>query len=123
MNEQNMTETPKTEQKSGGLYRKVNISLKTANILVAVVVLLLIGALVFAVSHQGFTVSFDTDGGTRVNSVIVMHGDLLSDIPEPTREGFAFAGWYTDAACTSPWDMETPVTGSMKLYAKWAEKE
>lgn len=39
---------------------------------------------------------------------------------EPTRSGYTFIGWYTDAACTDRYDFGTPVTESMTLYAKWS---
>lgn len=56
---------------NGGLYSKINMSVRTANILVAVVLVLLVGAGVFVIRHNGFTVSFETDGGSAVESVKV----------------------------------------------------
>lgn len=51
------------QRRSGGLYAKVNISVKTANILVIVLIALLIASTAFILSHRGFTVEFDTDRG------------------------------------------------------------
>ena len=31
----------------------------------------------------------------------------LSEIPEPTKEGYRFTGWYEDPECTVPWDFMT----------------
>lgn len=117
-----MDEQKKMPEKTGGLYSKINMSVKTANILVTVLIVLLIAATVFLISHNGFTVSFDTDGGSSVESVKVYHSETVS--PEtPVKEGYVFTGWYTDKACTTEWDPETDVvTGSMTLYAGWAEK-
>ena len=37
----------------------------------------------------------------------------------PTREGYAFVGWYSDEQFTNKYDFTTPVTSSFTLYAKW----
>ena len=34
-------------------------------------------------------------------------------------DGYTFAGWYKDSACTQGWDFETGIPGDMTLYAKW----
>jgi uncharacterized repeat protein (TIGR02543 family) len=42
----------------------------------------------------------------------------IESVPEPTRFGFTFEGWYLNKACTgAEWDRK--VTGDMELYAKW----
>ena len=43
--------------------------------------------------------------------------------PEPpTRYGYVFAGWYTDAECTSAWYFDVDkVTDNITLYAKWEQ--
>lgn len=112
-----------TPRRKGGLYAKIKMSVKTANILVAVLGILLVGALIFVTLHNGFTVSFDTNGGTSVESVKLLHGETLPEANAPTREGYVFTGWYTDRACTNPWGASDSVTGSMTLYAGWAEEK
>ena len=110
-------------KRKGGLYAKVRMSVRTANILVAILALVLVGALIFVISHNGFTVNFETNGGTEVASVRVLHGETVAQSQVPAREGYEFTGWYTDRACTSPWSMDSyTVTGSLTLYAGWAEK-
>ncbi len=37
----------------------------------------------------------------------------------PTREGYTFGGWYTDAALTIPWNFNDKVVNTLVLYAKW----
>ena len=36
----------------------------------------------------------------------------------PTKEGYTFAGWYTDAACTKEFKNEN-ITEDLTIYAKW----
>ena len=73
------------------------------------------------VSH---TVSFDSKGGSDVASLSVADGKNAVKPEDPTKEGFDFAGWYTDENLTSVFVFEsTPVTGDLTLYAKWTEKK
>ena len=112
------------ERKTGGLYAKVNMSLKTANIVVAVFIALLVAATVFIVSHNGFTVKFDTNGGSHIESVRAMYSETLNIEENPVKEGYIFTGWYTDRDCTNSFDVENDaVTGSMTLYAGWEKAE
>ncbi|MBN1578363.1 MAG: InlB B-repeat-containing protein [Chitinispirillaceae bacterium] len=42
-------------------------------------------------------VTFNSHGGSPVDSRSVTHGDTISvPIPDPTRSGYAFQGWYRD---------------------------
>ena len=111
------------DKKTGGLYAKVNMSVKNANILVAVTVALLVIVTIFIVNHGGFTVKFDTDGGSYIEPVTAMYSDVV-DCENPVKEGYEFTGWYTDRDRTQKWDIKTePVTGSMTLYAGWEKSE
>ena len=117
--------TPETvkEKPTGGLYAKVKMSVRTANILVLILLAALIVATLFLVKNNGFTVSFDTDGGSSVESVRVLHSEKISLEEDPVKEGYVFTGWYIDKACTVKWNPEKDVvTGSMTLYAGWKEK-
>ena len=67
-----------------------------------------------------YTVTFDTDGGSTVASVTVKRGDKLTKPADPTKTGYTFGGWYTDKACTTPWNFENDtVREATTLYAKW----
>ena len=103
----------------GGLYSRVKIPVKTLDIIIVALICVLVLCTVFMVSHGGFTVTYDTQGGTPVESVRVMHGEQVSPAV-PTREGYRFAGWYLEKDCIYPFDPATEtVTDSMTLYAKW----
>ena len=67
-----------------------------------------------------YTVSFDTAGGSAVDSQTVDYGSTATR-PEanPTREGYTFAGWYADAACTTEFNFAAPVKADVVVYAKW----
>ncbi len=120
-----MESTVKTAQgaaqvkRSGGLYAKVKMSVKGANIMVSVLLLILIAATVFVIKNAGFTVRFSTNGGSTVPSVKAMYSETLNLSEPPVKEGYRFTGWYTDEACTNRWLPESQVETSMTLYAGW----
>lgn len=82
----------------------------------------LVACMAVGISNAGFTVSFDSVGGTRVESQKHMYGERVEEPEAPTREGWIFDGWYLDEDATRPWDMENDVvTESMTLYAGWRQ--
>ena len=69
-----------------------------------------------------WTVTFDANGhGTAPAAQTVADGGAAVKPADPTETGWTFGGWYTDAACTAVFDFSTPVTGNVKLFAKWTE--
>lgn len=76
----------------------------------------------FCVKSQAHRVKFDAQGGSSVNGQTPASGSTVSKPTDPTREGYTFAGWYTDDACTKAYDFSVAVTADMTLYAKWIKK-
>ena len=68
------------------------------------------------VTVGSLTVSF-ADSDVAAQSVI--RNGKLERPANPSREGYAFDGWFEDATCTVPYDFNKTVTGNMTLYAKW----
>jgi len=67
-----------------------------------------------------YVVSYDSNGGTAVESETVEAGAKATEPTPPTKEGFTFDGWYTSAI--EEWDFATDtVESNMTLYAKWSE--
>lgn len=73
----------------------------------------------FCVKSQAHRVKFDAQGGSSVNGQTPASGSTVTKPTDPTREGYTFAGWYTDEACTEAYDFSVAVTADMTLYAKW----
>lgn len=68
------------------------------------------------------TVRFESNGGTAVPDQKVKLGQKVTRPEDPTKEGFALAGWYSDFDMTKEWDFsKDTVQGSMTLYAKWVD--
>jgi len=69
---------------------------------------------------NSYTVTFNSQGGSAVSSQTVNHGGKVSKPTDPTKTGYAFAGWYKESGCTNAWDFATDtVTSNITLYAKW----
>ncbi|MDR2712583.1 MAG: InlB B-repeat-containing protein [Clostridiales bacterium] len=68
-----------------------------------------------------YYVTFNSDGGSSVPQQAVKAGDKAIKPANPTKEGYLFVNWYTDADCTNLYDFNTTVNGSFTLYAKWIE--
>ena len=75
----------------------------------------------FCVKSQAHRVKFDAKGGASVDSQTPASGSTVTKPADPTREGYTFAGWYIDEACTKAYDFSAAVTADMTLYAKWTK--
>ena len=68
------------------------------------------------------TVTFDTDGGSDVPSQTVIYGKKVTKpATDPTKEGFVFAGWYTDDSYKTKFDFSKPITKETTIYAHFEE--
>ena len=63
-----------------------------------------------------FTVTFDSDGGSVVESAVVKDGAKVTKPKDPTKAGYTFKGWFTG---DKEYDFETLVTADITLKAKW----
>ena len=67
------------------------------------------------------TVTFNTTGGSNIDSVEVEHDGVVPQPHDPNKDGFIFGGWYEDATCTVLFDFDTRISADLTLYAKWDE--
>ena len=51
-------------------------------------------------SNTNKTIKFDSDGGSNIPNQTITSGSNASVPAAPTKEGFTFEGWYTDAELT-----------------------
>ena len=122
---QTETKAPEKEiPKFRGLYRYVKISVKALDWIIVACIAVILIVFIYEMHDPGFTVTFDSRGGTDVPSQSQLYGETL-EIPEPpTREGYTFTGWYTDHSCTVPWNLEKDIIEiDLTLYAGWEKTE
>lgn len=68
---------------------------------------------------NNYTVSFNSNGGSAVSSQSVAYNTVATQPAAPTKTGYTFAGWYSDAGLTSVFNFTTAITADTTLYAKW----
>ncbi|HOO43997.1 MAG TPA: InlB B-repeat-containing protein, partial [Bacillota bacterium] len=64
---------------------------------------------------------FDSNGGSSVSDIVNPEDLTEDDLPEPTRSGYEFIGWYTDSDLENLFDPDEQITATITLYAKWEE--
>lgn len=66
-------------------------------------------------------VTFNTNGGTAVSAESVVYNGNAGKPADPSRAGYAFAGWYSDnGTFANPFDFDhAAVTADTTVYAKW----
>jgi formylglycine-generating enzyme required for sulfatase activity len=72
-----------------------------------------------------YTVTFDTDGGSTVESQTVTAGQKAArPATEPTKSGdktsYVFLGWYK-SDLSAPFDFDTAINAATTIKAKWLE--
>ena len=69
-----------------------------------------------------FSVTFDDCLPDTQNTVVSVPKDgKVAHPADPACKGWKFEGWFTDVELKNAYDFESPVTGDLVLYAKWAK--
>ncbi len=68
---------------------------------------------------DSYKVSFDTNGGNKIQSIEVKYGESFL-YPTPIKEGHTFDGWFTDKNLTVNATPGTVFSDDVTLYAKWS---
>jgi len=64
-------------------------------------------------------VRFNTNGAGNPFDLKVRHGNKIKPPRVPMRQGYAFAGWYSDDKFNAKYDFNERIDKGMTLYAKW----
>lgn len=65
------------------------------------------------------TLTFETNGGSAINSVTVRHGNAVARPADPTKDKYTFIGWYADPEFTEEYDFATVLEADKTIYAKF----
>ncbi|MBP5204155.1 InlB B-repeat-containing protein [bacterium] len=121
---------------SGNKYYRIQTSGLTVNTpdtgansenMVRPVIEIPISALEGYINEERYTITFNSHGGSSVDSIKRYNGYTIGAFPtDPTLEHHTFDGWYADYTCvnnnctySNPVTTSTIVTSDMTLHAKW----
>lgn len=77
----------------------------------------------WAEKGKSYTITLDpTDGTVTPGSEKTTDSMYTGQLPTPTKEGYYFTGWYTQAEDGEKVDEETVYTGDTTLYAHWKKE-
>ena len=75
-------------------------------------------------TKQYYNIHFESNGGSEVYPILsILPGSNIRLPQAPTRYGYWFRGWYTDASFYNEFDTNTRILQDYTLYAKWQEKD
>ena len=68
---------------------------------------------------DGYNVIFEVNGGSQIESIVSTDGKV-TEPTTPTKDGYAFGGWFKDEALTDDFDFANDtISGDTTLYASW----
>jgi len=66
-----------------------------------------------------YTITFESNGGTQVNSITESFKETITAPNNPSKEGYDFNGWYTDITMEIEYVFSNVSAENITLYAKW----
>ena len=75
---------------------------------------------VYAIIKKGNWVTFDSDGGSAIDSQFVFDKISLNDQTTPTKPGYTFIGWYNG---TEKVENDATISSPMTLTAHWTPEK
>ncbi len=69
-----------------------------------------------------YTVQFETYGGGTIDDQIVLFDEKATQpTANPSREGYSFTGWYSDAQMSTVFDFNSKITKDTIIYAGYSK--
>jgi uncharacterized repeat protein (TIGR02543 family) len=66
-----------------------------------------------------YTITFSSEGGSRVEPVTAEEGTAVAGPISPVRKGYTFTGWYSAANGGNRYSWPHTLTGNVTMYAQW----
>lgn len=89
-------------------------------IFIGLFIFLLFLFFIFKDFSKQYQVTFDTDGGNIINSLMIKENDKIIRPEDPVKEGYIFDGWYYQ---NQLFDFDTKITSDIILKAKWLKND
>ena len=65
------------------------------------------------------TITFDSLGGTPVEPITQKYNSIVEEPTAPIKDGYTFAGWYTDRSFNESYSFYRMPSKNITLYAKY----
>jgi uncharacterized repeat protein (TIGR02543 family) len=73
--------------------------------------------------NDGYCLGFDSNGGSYIPMIVAGYKTAIAAPASPVKEGYTFAGWYSDKALTKPYTIPaTMPAADVLVYAKWTPR-
>ena len=96
--------------------KKTVIAIVSAIVLIAIIAIVV---MIIMKNNKKYTITFDTQGGNKIEAIKVKVNETLVLPKNPEKEGYIFLHWVDEE--DKPVSNNFKVTKDMKLIAKWAE--
>ena len=76
----------------------------------------------YSTNAESFTlrsITYNSNGGSTVNTQYVNSGGTYSEPSAPTKDGYTFSNWCTNSTLTADMDWTAAISENKSLYAKW----
>lgn len=120
-------EAPQPRRRFGrGIYDRKDVPIRLLDGFIAGLIGLIVVLVVVFALMGGYTVSFDSQGGTEAVAQKLRYGMLLDEPEEPKKPGYLFEGWYLEGNddTKKKWNFAEDKVGSdLVLTAAWIPAE
>ncbi|GEM_PF-2889573 len=72
-----------------------------------------------APSTDTSTITFDSNEGSAVDSILQIEYTAVTEPANPTKDGYGFDGWFSDVELTTPYAFTSMPVNDLTLYASW----
>ncbi len=73
---------------------------------------------------NGYTLTFDSNGGTDVSPIeYTVEQQVINQPENPTKEGYTFMGWYLDIDFIDSFEFDQAIHEDVTIYARWEAEE
>lgn len=82
------------------------------------IIILILCLILTGCGSKTYTITFNTDGGTPLENIVIKEGENIKDIELPVKDGYLFVSWIKDG---HEFDENTPINEDLTLTATWIE--
>ncbi|MFI3329836.1 MAG: InlB B-repeat-containing protein [bacterium] len=83
---------------------------------IAIALIVVLSIVIIDANKKIYTVDFNSNGGSRVQSIEVKEGKKIEEPQSPTKKDYAFAEWQTNGIT---FDFDTKIEKNLTLHAVW----